>query len=286
MSAASTAVDEMASCRCRGRSWRSAPGALLTVLCCVLAVGCSADEPLNPSFPLTMADAQEAMREMRDEPVPLQRPLVIAGGIHDPGFAPAGLRRRLGAVTNGDHPIIEVSFLGEWTFDACRSRLIRAVDAAMPSDDPQQTIEVDVVAFSMGGLVARYAARPCDDGGPALCINRLFTIASPHRGAPVANLPTFDARAIDMRPESEFLQELDETEATTGYQLFSYVRLGDSVVGEENAAPPGRKAWWVANPPFSFAHLWASSDARILADIARRLRGEEPYSMLPAAPAP
>jgi hypothetical protein len=70
-----------------------------------------------------------------------------------------------------------------------------------------------------------------------------------------------------------------------GYRLFAYVRLGDGVVGEEHAAPPGVNAWWVPNG-LSFSHLLAGYDDRILADILRRLRDEEPYSIEPAAPLP
>jgi hypothetical protein len=35
-----------------------------------------------------------------------------------------------------------------------------------------------------------------------------------------------------------------------------------------------------------FNHIGAISDARILADIARRLRGEPPFSHLPGSPLP
>ena len=49
-------------------------------------LGCSADQPLNPSFPLALNDAKAALREMADEPVALQRPVIVLSGIYDPGL--------------------------------------------------------------------------------------------------------------------------------------------------------------------------------------------------------
>ena len=63
-------------------------------------------------------------------------------------------------------------------------------------------------------------------------------------------------------------------------------RIGDTMVGEENTAPPGQVAWWVPNRAFEPAHLLAFGDPRIHADILRRLRGEQPYTTEPRAPWP
>jgi hypothetical protein len=117
----------------------------------------------------------------------------------------------------------------------------------------------------------------------------LFTIASPHTGADLASLPTFDSRARDMRAGSAFLARLNgethDGDSSGDYQLFAYVRLEDGIVGEEHAAPPGVVSWWVPSG-FTFSHLLAAWDKRILADILRRLRDEEPYSTQPDAPLP
>ena len=85
-----------------------------------------------------------------------------------------------------------------------------------------------------------------------------------------------------MRTESEFLETLNAEEPD--YEIVPYARLGDEVVGASNAAPPGRNPWWVSRSWF-FAHA-GSTDMRILADIARRLRGEEPFAIDPPAPLP
>ncbi len=258
------------------------------MLAIALVGGCSADRPLNPLFPLTLGEAKAALHLMRSEPRPLERPVVVAGGIHDPGFVAQGIARTLRQVTQQDEMVISVSFFGHGagTFDECRERLVDAVDRAFPTDDPHLTVEVDVIGSSMGGIVARHAARRRDDGGKRLRIRRLFTISTPHQGATMAALPTLDQRQIDMRPGSAFLAALNAEPHAADYDLHPYTRLGDLIVGPERSAPPGLHPRWVANLPLSFSHLGASHDPRILADIARRLRGERPFSSRPQAVTP
>ena len=243
---------------------------------------------MNPSFAVPMAEAKAILRQMQDDPRTLQRPLVVAGGIHDPGFIAARVARSVRRTMDPDDLVTTVSFTGrgKGTFDDCRDHLIGSVEKAFGTTNGPATVEVDVIAFSMGGLVVRHAARHRDDGGKQLKIRRLFTISTPHRGARMAGLPTLDHRALDMRQGSEFLAGLDEELSRAPYELYTYARLGDMIVGEQNASPPGRHPWWVANPPFGLAHIGAPHDPRIMADILRRLRDEQSLTTLPAAALP
>lgn len=244
--------------------------------------GC-ATQPANPAFPLTPADAHTALDDMRESPKPLPRPLVVLGGYLDPGIGPALYAADLRRLTQDDR-ITSVSFAFSRDFDETRRKVIAAVDEAFPTDDPEETVEVDVVALSMGGVVARHAAMPVP-GQRRLKIARLFTIASPHRGAKRAEWPTFIQLQRDMRAGSEFLTALNRCEEED-YELVAYVRLGDDVIGPENAAPQGQTPYWLPNLPLQTAHAGAMRDPRILADIARRLRGEEPFTHGPPAPLP
>ena len=240
----------------------------------------------NPSFPVTTAEAKAAIREMKRDPRALDRPVIVAGGLFDPGFDVSRIAGTLRRMTTGNDMITTATFmsLSTGSFDGCRDHLIKKVEDTFGTTGTQETIEVDVIGFSMGGLVARHASRPRADGGKRLAIRRLFTISTPHRGARMAGGPTFDSRTIDMRAGSEFLAGLDEALVLADYDMYSYARLGDWIVGVQNTAPPGRTAWWVPTPPLSLAHLGAASDPRILADIARRLRGESPLTIEPPAP--
>jgi hypothetical protein len=284
-------------------------------LAAILAAGCAArPKGVNSSFPLTAEAARADLARIARDRRPLDRPVVVLGGFADPGLGGwvvgAELRRYV-----RDERIVTVSFVFCDSFDACRRRVIDAVDRAFPTDDPNQTVEVDVIGLSMGGLVGRYCAAdfgtpvgemaPSDSTSspltPALSlkgrgsnaprrlrVHTLFTASSPHLGAVRAErLPKVMRMQEDMTPGSEFLRRLEEAENRAApREIVPYVRAGDDVVGAANAAPRGRVAWWVPNPPGEFAHVGAMTDPRILADVLRRLRGEKPWTNEPPAPLP
>lgn len=256
---------------------------LLLILACLTLTAC-ASHPPNPSFPTTHDEAKAALAEMRASSRLYERPVIVAAGYLDPGSGSAHAAKVLRSLTPDPSQVIVVPFFSVSSFGACRERVIAKLEAAYPSDNPDRTVEVDVVGVSMGGLVARDAAIPRDDALPALSIARLFTIATPHAGADYANLPTLDSRVESMRAGSDFLAHLDEQDVD--YEIVAYTRLNDDMVGTANTRPPRGPLFWLPNPPFQFAHLQAQRDPRILADIARRLRHETPLSTLPPAPLP
>ncbi|HSQ01587.1 MAG TPA: hypothetical protein VL049_30555 [Candidatus Dormibacteraeota bacterium] len=279
---------------------RAATAIPVVALLAALA-GCSADRPLNPSFPLTLEAARAAVRQMEAQPRAPARPVVVIGGIFDSQARVGRLAARLRALTADDAVIVAVGVQSTPSFEAALRDLHAALRRDLPAQPGAAPPEVDVVGVSMGGLVARYAAmdpelrtrfRPDPQAtgpAPALRIRRLFTLATPHRGAIAARLPLPQPRVRDMRAGSCFLRALDADLArqkARSMALYPYVRLGDAVVGAASTSPPGQHPIWVANQPFQFAHGSIDADERILADIARRLRDEQPFSSLPAAPLP
>jgi len=245
-----------------------------------LLSGCST-AIVNPSFPTTLESAKADLARMRADPLAASRPIVIVGGYADPGVAAPDLARRLAACFAPGVRIVTVQVGLMFSMDTARDEVISRVQKEFP--DGADALEFDVVAVSMGGLVARYAALP-REGQPHLRIRTLYTIATPHRGAKMAVVPTLESRVTDMRAGSKFLAGLDADQL--GYTIIPYARLGDMIVGETNTAPPGLTPHWVATPPLEAAHLFAFRDPRIIADIARRIRGEEPLAHEPAAGLP
>jgi len=269
--------------------------AAATVL--LLVFGCSVppppDRPLNPSFPVTTAQAIAVLADCAAHPRPLRRPLLIVGGFADPGLGSRMLVQRFRAAT-GDERIAAASLGFDQSWAECRRHIIEAADAAFPTTDPDRTTEVDVIGASMGGLAARYAALPPGPGDRPhrrLRIARLFTISSPLRGAVLADAIPFNLHPLQggMRTGSWLYQRIaaEPPGFDDVYAVYSYVRLADDQVGQANAALPGRTAWWVSAPPWPWpTHHASFLDRRILADIARRLRGEPPLSHDPPAPFP
>ena len=80
------------------------------------------------------------------------------------------------------------------------------------------------------------------------------------------------------------MSELNHTPVT--YPIYSYICLGDPIIGDANAAVPGETAWWVPDAPLTTPHTGAFFDPRIMADIARRLRDEPALAHFPPSTLP
>ena len=256
---------------------------LLAVL--TLSGGCQVPRRTpNPSFPTTHGEARADLTRMAANPAELARPLVVVAGIGDPAISSGAILEavRPAVAAASQRLVVEVSFFDEHTFQGARQKLLREVGAALGTSIDDLP-EVDVVAFSMGGLVVRSAAI-ADEAGHRLPIRRLFTISTPHEGARLAGIPIGTPQSDDMRPTSDFIARL--ADERRDYALICYARLDDITVGEEFSAPEGVALWWVPTPNGEWAHLQAFSDERILSDILRRLRGETPWTREPAAPLP
>ena len=244
----------------------------------VLLPACTTS-PVNPSFPVSMEAAKADLDRMHDEPREPERPIVVISGLYDPGFAADRLEAKLRAMLSERSPVMTVTPFTTLTMEACRQRVVEHVQMQFPSADDAETVEVDVIGFSLGGVIARDAAI-AREGERRLKIKRLFTISSPHVGASAAG-PAPDERVRSLRNGSEFLSSIDLGEFERGYPIYAYVRLDDRIVGTANAGPRDEGVWWVSNRPLELAHGSAYRDPRILADIGRRLRGEEPLTTWP-----
>jgi triacylglycerol lipase len=143
---------------------------------------------------------------------------------------------------------------------ALAENLRRDIDGAFGTE-----AKVRIVAFSMGGLVARHYLQVL--GGAGRC-EKLFTISSPHHGTATARLyPSKGAR--DMRPGSAFLRRLQDTEATlANIQLVSYHTPMDLMI-----LPATSSVWERAlNLDFPvLLHPLMLSDEDVLGDVERRV---------------
>lgn len=230
---------------------------------------------------ISRADANHELGLMAGSPKTLPRPVVLVAGWMDPGTVPIQLRRRLESCTLSPQTA-GASFFFTASFPACREKLVRAVESKWPSGNADETIEVDVIAHSMGGLVSRYSSLPRGTAGfperltptgKRLKIRNLYTIATPHTGAAVAWLSFFDPKARDMKPGSPFLIALEKTRRLQP-TIYAYGRGGDWVAGLRHTSLPDAPFQWVPWSPGSLSHILATRDPRILQDIFGRLRGE------------
>lgn len=237
--------------------------------------------PDNPDFQPPDAGLSAELARMRASPVAAPRPIVVLGGWRAMRFPAAILARRIRTLV-GAAQTLAVAFPFHFRCERAAATTLLRIDERFPSSDPDATVPVDVVAVSMGGLIARWAAIPLP-GRPVLRIARLFTLATPHRGARIARFIRPDPTVSAMRPGSNFLQKLDAALPAADYELVCYARLRDSWVGARNTAPHGRNPIWKPGP-LLLSHTTISTDSLIIADIARRIRGESPLAAQPSPP--
>ncbi len=230
---------------------------------------------LDPKF------ISEEWKRMRAHAASLERPLLCVGGWRAHWHLPNGTRARFLELTGAeDDRIGALAFPDAHTIEEAAKRIAQRVDALWGEAEGGETREIDVVAVSMGGLASRLAATEefAREHGHRLKMRRLFTLATPHRGACLAKYVRMDKAARQMKPGSEFLRRLDERLPERDYELICYGRTRDLWVGLDRTRPEGHGLLWAHTPPLTFAHLLVSRDRRLLLDIARRLRGEEPLA--------
>jgi pimeloyl-ACP methyl ester carboxylesterase len=231
----------------------------------------------NPSFSLTHRAAQAALREMRTRPKPLARPLLLLSGLVDANLGPHLIKLRIGRCFTDPQRIGFVHFYGCSTIAQARQRVIDAAHRLGGGS-------VDLLGHSFGALLGVHVATRIEDRPPPLDVRRIFSLAGPMTGARFAKLPALLDFQREMRPGSAFYREL--WSKTCDAEIVPYTRLHDWFVGEEHTAPPGRVAWWLDKSPLETAHVQIVLDGRVLADVARRLRGETPFTTNPPAALP
>jgi pimeloyl-ACP methyl ester carboxylesterase len=271
------------------------------VLLLALLSGCISLPERNAGLGLTRDAAEAETARMRAAPAVLTRPVVVLNGYHGLPTLASRVARKLASTTSGERDdFLAISYTLETNVDEIAAEVVERVEARWPSDDPDRTVEVDVVAVSMGGLVARWAAlapemRVRDQGsdstepvtppahGKRLRIARLFTLGTPHRGSVMAERIAFDPATHDMRGGSGLLRTLDASFPGCGYDTVCYGQTNDKLVGATRTAPPGQEPLW-SSGTLVFSHFTTSDNPLFLADIACRLRGEKPLLAQNGAP--
>lgn len=232
---------------------------------------------VNPAFCPTPEEIDAKWAALAATPYEHPRTVIVLCGWRAPLAALKSVRANLKQLMPGTR-VVPIAFPKASSMkqadEATRSILI----ARGLNDTP-----IDVVAISMGGLIARSLG--AGTFGAPIQITNLFTFATPHRGAVLARYVRPDSAARDMRPGSTFLRELDVALDRATFDLTPYGYLRDWWVGCENTAPPGRLPHWL--DPLGargrlFSHFMITTERRIILDVALRLRGMPSIS----APAP
>lgn len=152
----------------------------------------------------------QPLRATKNAPAPIPNPagrVVLVHGFMETGSSFYFMKRRLEKL--GYECLVPKlrHSDGRGGLEALAEGLKQDIDAAY---GPKEQIQV--VGFSMGGLVSRYYLQNL--GGAARC-SKFFTISSPHHGTHAAWL--YPSKGVaQMRPGSDFLAQLASTESRLG----------------------------------------------------------------------
>ena len=170
-------------------------------------------------YPLALRSHRPAPARRRD-----LRTVVFVHGLaaNRSGFLPLQTWLRL----RGHSRQLAVDYRSTGSLEALALRLKREIDAHV------QGGRVDLVAHSMGGLVARFYLQRL---GGARRVDRLVTLGTPHRGTHAANFVP-SALVRQLLPESRFIRELNALPAPKGVHVTSIVAGRDLLVQPTSAA--------------------------------------------------
>ena len=237
----------------------------------------------NPDFPTDEPSLNEASSRLHAAPQGLERPLLVIGGYRSPQVLIAPIASRLRSLLKPQPSQFLAVTVPLATSIAGAARTVSlALTAA-----GRQHETFDVIGFSMGGLVARAMAAGMIPGIEPLRIARLFTLATPHRGAVVAKVVAPDSAAIDMTPGSPFLRSLDDALPQRTYDLHCYSYLRDWWVGTHNTAPEGFGLHWVDPAGLAsrmLAHFTICRSRPVALDVALKLKGLKTLSVRATEP--
>jgi triacylglycerol lipase len=128
-----------------------------------------------------------------------RNPLLLIHGITDTGYKMRKIANHLDNLGWQVYTIDLTPNNGEARLEILAGQVADLVSRTFSSHQ-----HIDIIAFSMGGLVARYYIQRL---GGIDRVQRLITLSSPHRGTLAAY---FSARpgCVQMRPHSKFIQDL------------------------------------------------------------------------------
>ena len=150
----------------------------------------------------------------KSEPLNGLPPVILVPGFRDTGAKMKPLERYLRQRNREAYACTLTPSSGEIGIDRMAKQVQQFIECTCPTAP-----RVDLVGFSMGGLVCRYYLQRLN--GLAR-VRRFVTISTPHRGSVLAWFVSNDA-CRQMRPGSAFLKDLQQDEhhlASVGFTSF------------------------------------------------------------------
>jgi pimeloyl-ACP methyl ester carboxylesterase len=171
------------------------------------------------------------------------------------------LGRRL--ARRGLGPLYGTSYFSPQSVRRSAEHLARFIERVRARESAER---VDIVAHSLGGVVARYYIE-CLGGAPQ--VGRVITIGSPHLGTRVAHFGLFIPSALETCAGSPLFSELGPPRARDGIEYTSVWSRADAIIEppeSSSIAPVGHDCVFD-----DLGHLSLLLSPRVLAAVADRL---------------
>ena len=181
---------------------------------------------------------------------PNNNPVLLVHGINDTATVFCKMTPRLARKGWQVHDIDLTPNNCDRPLDYLAKQIAHYIEKTFPPEQP-----VDIVGFSMGGIVSRYYIQRL---GGIDRVHRFITVSSPHRGTVLAYLLDRPG-SIQMRPDSLFLADLNRdlnmlerinfTSIWTPFDLMIVPPTSSQLfVGQDIQVPVAFHAWMITDP--------------------------------------
>jgi triacylglycerol lipase len=190
-----------------------------------------------------------------------RHPVLLIHGINDTEAVFHSMSRYLTRLGCSVHSLSLTPNNGHLGLEYLAAQVSNYVASTFAADQP-----FDLVGFSMGGIVGRYYVQRL---GGITQVKRFVTIASPHQGTWVA-YGSQRPGCVQMRPDSAFLQDLNQDVAMLGQLHFTSIWTPlDLMIVPANSSlmPVGQSV-----PVWVPSHAWMVSHPQSLQAVASCLQ--------------
>jgi triacylglycerol lipase len=191
------------------------------------------------------------------------QPILLVHGIDDTGVRFKPLQAAL--LARGLGPVVAMNLIPADASISMQAMAEQVRAAAAALQQETQASKIDLVAFSMGALVARYFLQRLD--GRAM-VRRFISISGPHQGTLTAYFRR-NAGGAQMRPRSGLLQDLSaDGNPWEDVEVFSFWSVLDLTILPSVSSRLPR----AQNRAFAvMLHPWMLSDQKVIQAVVQTL---------------
>lgn len=190
-----------------------------------------------------------------------RNPVVLVHGITDTFLLFKTMTQALEGQGWRTHGLDLLPANGDCKLDCLAQQLTDFIEANLPANQP-----IDLVGFSMGGLVSRYYVQRL---GGIERVQRFISISAPHNGTIAAYLSQRPG-CVQMRPDSEFIRDLNRDVRMLDRINFTsiWTPFDGIIVPANSSVLPVGESIQIPVP----LHAWMVTDKRSINLVAEALR--------------